>query len=55
MALIKNVPVGGSRALQVRLDAFNVLNHPQFYDPNAVNGNIASPEFGQFQAAAAPR
>jgi hypothetical protein len=55
MALIKNVPFGGSRALQVRLEVFNVFNHPQFYGPGAVNGNIASPEFGQFQAAAAPR
>jgi hypothetical protein len=55
MALIKNVPFGGSKALQVRLEAFNVFNHPQFYGPYAVNGNIASPEFGPFQGAGAPR
>jgi hypothetical protein len=55
MALIKNMPFGGSRVLQVRLEAFNVFNHPQFYGPNAVNGNIDSPQFGQIQAAAAPR
>jgi hypothetical protein len=55
MALIKNVPLGGSRTLQMRLEAFNVFNHAQFYGPSAVNGNIASPEFGQIQQAAAPR
>jgi hypothetical protein len=55
MALIKNVPLGGSRMLQMRLEAFNVFNHAQFYGPSAVNGNIASPQFGQIQQAAAPR
>ena len=55
MALIKNVPLGGSKALQVRLEAFNVFNHPQFYGAGAVDGNIASPTFGEIEAAAAPR
>jgi TonB dependent receptor len=55
MALIKNVPLGGSKALQVRLEAFNVFNHPQFYGAGAVDGNIASPTFGNIEAAAAPR
>jgi hypothetical protein len=41
--------------LQVRLEAFNVFNHPQFYGAGAVNGNIASPAFGDIEAAAAPR
>jgi hypothetical protein len=41
--------------LQVRLEAFNVFNHPQFYGAGAVDGNIASPTFGQIEAAAAPR
>jgi Carboxypeptidase regulatory-like domain/TonB dependent receptor len=55
MALIKNVPLGGSRALQVRIEAFNVFNHPQFYGAGAVDGNIASRTFGQIVSAAAPR
>ncbi len=55
MALIKNVPLAGSQRLQLRLEAFNVFNHPQFYGATAVNGNIASPEFGQIQQAANPR
>ena len=55
MALIKNFALSGSRAVQVRVEAFNVFNHPQFYGPGAVNGNITSPTFGQIVAAAAPR
>jgi hypothetical protein len=55
MALIKSVKLGSSKALQIRLEAFNVLNHPQFYGAGAVDGNIASSTFGQIVAAASPR
>jgi len=55
VALLKNVRLGGSQILQLRLEAFNVFNHPQFYGPSAVNGNIASPQFGQIQQAANSR
>jgi hypothetical protein len=55
MALIKRVPLGGSRELQVRIEAFNVFNHPRFYGAGVVDGNIASPTFGEIEAAAAPR
>ena len=55
MALLKNVGLRRSETLQLRLEAFNVFNHPQFYGPSAVNGNIASPEFGQIQQAASSR
>ncbi len=55
MAILKSVPFGGSRTLQLRLEAFNVFNHPQFYGPSAVNGNIASPDFGHIEQAANPR
>ena len=55
MALIKDVPIGGLRALQVRLEVFNVFNHPQFYGAGSVDGNIASPTFGNIVATAAPR
>jgi hypothetical protein len=41
--------------LEVRAEAFNVLNHSQFFSPAAVNGNVSSTAFGQFQTAAAPR
>ena len=44
-----------SQTLQFRLEAFNVFNHAQFYGPGAVDGNIASPTFGDIVAAAPPR
>jgi hypothetical protein len=55
MALEKQVRLSESRSLEFRLEAFNVLNHAQFYGPAAVNGNISSADFGQAVAAAPPR
>jgi hypothetical protein len=55
MTIIKNLRLGGPRTLQLRLEAFNVFNHPQFYGSGAVDGNIASRTFGQIVSAAAPR
>ena len=54
-ALRKNVRLAESRSLELRLEAFNVFNHAQFYGAAAVNGNISSAEFGQIVSAAAPR
>jgi hypothetical protein len=42
-------------SLQIRLEAFNVFNHAQFYGSAAVDGNISSSTFGQVVSAAAPR
>ena len=55
MALQKNLPITESRYFQFRVEAFNVFNHAQFYGPAAVNGNIASANFGQIVSAAPPR
>jgi hypothetical protein len=55
MTLIKNVAFGGAKSFQIRLEAFNVFNHPQFYGAGAVDGNIASQTFGQIVSAASPR
>jgi hypothetical protein len=55
LALTKSVRFGEVRALQLRVEAFNVWNHPQFDGPAAVNGNIGSSNFGQITSAAAPR
>ena len=55
LALIKHVTFDKTRNLEIRLEAFNLFNHPQFYGPGAVDGNIASPTFGNIEAAAAPR
>jgi hypothetical protein len=41
--------------LELRCEAFNLFNHAQFFGPAAVNGNISSATFGQFQSTAAPR
>ena len=56
LSLLKDVSFGqSSKRLQLRLEAFNVFNHPQFYGPGAVDGNITSATFGQIINAAAPR
>jgi outer membrane receptor protein involved in Fe transport len=55
LAVIKRVAFDRARNLDVRVEAFNVFNHPQFYGAGAVDGNIASPNFGNIVAAAAPR
>jgi hypothetical protein len=55
IALLKNVRLTESRSLQFRLEAFNFLNHAQFFGPQAVDGNIDSAAFGHVVSAAAPR
>ena len=55
LALLKNLSLTESKALQFRLEAFNVFNHAQFYGPASVDGNINGSTFGQVVSAAAPR
>jgi hypothetical protein len=55
LALLKSFPLSETKALQLRLETFNVFNHPQFFGPQAVNGNISSPLFGEVVKAAPPR
>jgi hypothetical protein len=55
MALLKNLPLTESKSLQFRLEAFNVFNHTQFFGPQSVDGNIASPTFGRVVSAQPPR
>jgi hypothetical protein len=55
LALLKSVPVSESKTLQFRLETFNIFNHPQFFGPATVNGNISSPSFGQVVKASSPR
>ncbi|HUB34858.1 MAG TPA: hypothetical protein VMA31_17610, partial [Bryobacteraceae bacterium] len=54
-ALHKSVQLGETRTMELRLEAFNVFNHAQFYGAAAVNGNVTSANFGQIVSAAAPR
>jgi len=55
MALHKTVQLAESRALELRVEAFNALNHAQFFGPASVNGNISSASFGQIVSAQPPR
>ena len=55
LALHKTVQVSETRSLELRLEAFNIFNHAQFYGPASVNGNINSSSFGKVVSAAAPR
>jgi hypothetical protein len=55
VALHKSVQLSESRALEFRFEAFNVLNHAQFYGAAAVNGNISSANFGRVVSAVPPR
>ena len=55
MALMKSVPLSETKSLQLRMEAFNVFNHAQFFGPASVNGNISSSTFGEVVGAAPPR
>jgi hypothetical protein len=55
MALAKNLPLTESKSLLLRVEAFNIFNHAQFFGPQAVDGNIGSSTFGQAISAASPR
>jgi hypothetical protein len=47
--------VSENRALEFRVEAFNVMNHSQFFGASAVDGNISSGSFGQAVSAMPPR
>ena len=47
--------VKDNRSLEFRAEAFNVLNHTQFFGATAVEGNISSGTFGQAVSAMPPR
>jgi hypothetical protein len=42
-------------AVALRVEAFNIFNHAQFFGPSSVNGVLGSSSFGQVVSAAAPR
>ena len=39
LAILRSFPIGESRSLQFRVDAFNVLNHPTFSNPDSTLGD----------------
>jgi len=55
MQLSKTLRFNEARSLDIRVEAFNVFNHAQFYGPSAVAGEINDPDFGRIVSAAAPR
>ncbi len=55
MALLKTVRLTESKSLQLRFEAFNVFNHPQFFGPATVDGSINSSTFGRVINADPPR
>jgi hypothetical protein len=55
LALLKNLRLTESKSLQFRVEGFNIFNHPQFFGPQAVDGNIDSSTFGHIVNAAPPR
>jgi hypothetical protein len=53
--LSRAIPIEGSRALEVRGEAFNLFNHAQFFGAATVQGNVSSSNFGQAVSALPPR
>lgn len=54
-SLQKTIRIHDSESLDLRLEAFNVFNHAQFFGPAAVNGQVEDPHFGAIVSAASPR
>jgi hypothetical protein len=55
LALTRSVRIGESRSADLRVKAFNVLNHAQFYGPASVDGSVNDANFGKVEARDAPR
>jgi hypothetical protein len=55
MTLTKVLRVTESKSFEFRVEAFNLLNHSQFYGAAAVDGEVNDPHFGQVVSAASPR
>src|SRR6185369_284213 len=52
IAVTRRIPVGGTRALELRGEIFNLLNTPNFANPNAIAG---AANFGTIVSALDPR
>jgi hypothetical protein len=53
--LSRSIHLQRDNALEMRLEAFNLVNHAQFFGASSVEGNISSSTFGQAVSAMAPR
>jgi hypothetical protein len=52
LALMRRIPVGGGRSIELREEVFNLFNTPNFNQPNAVAG---AANFGTITSALDPR
>ena len=56
MTLAKIVKIAEAKSIEVRLEAFNALNHALFYGPASVDGEVNDTQhFGEVVSAAPPR
>ncbi len=55
MTLTKVLRITEAKSLEIRLEAFNVFNHAQFYGAASVDGEVNDPHFGEVVSAASPR
>jgi hypothetical protein len=55
VAIQKTTKLSESKALEIRFETFNSLNHAQFFGNGSVDGNINSSTFGHVAHAASPR
>ena len=53
--LSKTIKITEFKTFDIRMEAFNVFNHAQFYGPSSVDGEVNDPNFGSVVSAAAPR
>ena len=53
--LSRKFVIEDSHMLELRIEAFNLLNHAQFFGAASVEGNLSSGDFGQAVSAAPPR
>jgi hypothetical protein len=55
LQLSKTVRLTEGKSLDIRVEAFNVFNHAQFYGPASVDGEVNDSNFGSVVSAAPPR
>jgi len=55
VTLSRSFLVHDDRSLEFRAEAFNAMNHAQFFGPAAVEGNLSSGSFGHAVSAMPPR
>ncbi|HUY86266.1 MAG TPA: TonB-dependent receptor [Acidimicrobiales bacterium] len=55
MTLEKDMQLTESKVLALRIDSFNLFNHPQYFGSDSVDGSITSGTFGQTVKAMSPR